>query len=662
MSAKLFLFGQFRWELSTGFVVPPLREKTQALIAYIALSGNGVVARHHAALLLWESGRDPNASLRQSVREIREMEEKNNSDLFSFDKKFLKLDLNRLWIDVRLASKCANEFNMGLADQLLECTLGPLMQNCSVHEEAFSDWLRTERSRRENDINFSMEYYLDYAGSHDTHSIRLKRIASALLSVDSTNEIAHRILMKTYLNEGDRASAKRQFDLCKRTIRRELGIEPSDETIALAKDVTSRSHLKSEVLLQAVEVVASPKIQANETLTKPIIQVNPFVVSTQDDVLSYFSQTFHADICEQLSRNRRFSIRDATATLISGLSVESEVVDNIQSAQYVVRGSVISISEKVTFLVQLYDGRTGDILWMTRHNLDLKESLSEADEVAIMAAVEMIRFIELQEAERINNTEDGLLDARQCVIRAVSIMFKFSSEAVARAERYLQRALLLYPKYPEALAWLAFLKSIEIGQGYTDDVQANREEIGALVRRSIELSPQDDVILAIAGHLEAFIHHDFESAQEYFERSLKANPNCAYAWGFSAITNCYIGKPGDALEMLQRCRQIMPFDPHPYYFDTARCIASMLAGKYEDAVRIGRQVLRNNPNFHANYRPLISSLGHLGRQEEAMPVVHEFEKYQPDFSVSWHLANYPPLDDDKTETYIDGLRKAGVSE
>ncbi len=662
MSAKLFLYGQFRWELSTGFLVPPLREKTQALIAYIALSGNGAVGRRQAAHLLWEGGRDPNASLRQSVREIRDMEEKHNSDLFSFDKKYLKLDLSRLWIDVRLATKCANEFNSGLADQLLECPLGPLLQNCSVTEEAFVDWLVTERSRRENDINFALERYLDHVGVHNAQSSRLKRISSALLSVDSTNEIAHRTLITTYLNEGDRASAKRQLDLCKQTIRRELGIEPSEETIALAKDVTTGSRTKNAVVLQAVEVSSSPKIQLGEALVKPVIQVNPFVVSNQEEVLNYFSQTFHADICEQLSRNRRFSIKDATAALISNITGENGSANNIQTAKYVVRGSVLSISEKVTFLVQLYDGTTGDILWMTRHNLDLKESLVEADDAAIMSAVEMIRFIELQETERINNTEDGLLDARQCVIRAVSIMFKFSSEAVARAERYLQRALLLYPNYPEALAWLAFLRSIEVGQGYTEDVQASREEIGALVRRSIELSPQDDVILAIAGHLEAFIHHDFESALEYFERSLKANPNCAYAWGFSAITNCYVGKPGDALDMLQRCRQIMPFDPHPYYFDTARCIASMLAGKYEDAVRIGRQVLRNNPNFHANYRPLISSLGHLGRQDEALPVVHEFEKYQPDFSVSWHLANYPPLDDDKTETYVDGLRKAGVSE
>lgn len=660
MSAKLYLYGQFRWELSTGFLVPPLREKTQALIAFIALSGNGAVGRRQAANLLWEHGRDPGASLRQSVREIKALETLHDSDLFSSDKNYLKLDLSKLWVDVRLAKTCTHSFKTGLVDQLLECKLGPLLQNCGVVEDAFDDWLMTERSRRENDLIFVLEQYLDRVRLQGLQSDLLKRVAASLLDADSTNEIAHRSLMKVAMEEGDRATAVRQYDLCCKTIERELGVEPSEETQALALKIKSKP--TNGVHLRAVEISHSSIIRNTEPLLKPVIQVTPFTLSLNEDILSFFAQTIHADICEQLTRNRRFSVRDAAAPLISGFSNGRENIELDQAPKYIVRGNSLSGLDNLTFLIQLYEGQTGDILWMTRMTIDPLVGLEESRETASLAAVEMIRFIELKESEKVNNIEDGLLNARQCVIRAVSIMFKFSADAVARAERYLQRALLLHPDYPEALAWLAFLRSIEIGQGYTADITSARDEIGMLVRHSIELSPHDDVSLAIAGHLEAFIHHDFESALEYFQRALKANPNCAYAWGFNAITNCYIGKPAEALSMLHQCRQIMPFDPHPYYFDTARCIASMLSGKYEDAVRIGRQVLRNNPNFHANYRPLISSLGHLGRAEEAEPVMDEFVKYQPDFSVSWHLENYPPLDDDKTETYIEGLRKAGVTE
>ncbi|MBL4666596.1 MAG: tetratricopeptide repeat protein, partial [Sneathiella sp.] len=371
---------------------------------------------------------------------------------------------------------------------------------------------------------------------------------------------------------------------------------------------------------------------------------------------------FRSDICEQLACNDRFSVRTGAHETGPNLVIGGDSSSNHLEATYQIRGYIISIEDHTTVLLQMFDASSGDILWMKRVTPEMKALLNGTDEQGILAAIEMYRKIELEETDKSQKVEDGLLNARQCLLRAVSIMFRFSEDAVREAKRYLQRALTQSPGYSEAMAWLAFLYSIELGQGFTADPEATREQAGALIRKSIELSPSSDIGLAIAGHLEAFVYHDFETALEYFDRSLAANPNCSFTWGFSAITHCYIGKPEKALQLLSRCRQIMPFDAHPYYFDTARCIASMLSGRYEDAVRIGRQVLRNNPNFHANYRPLLSSLGHLGRIEEAAPVHEEFKKFQPDFSVSWHLANYPPLDAEITETYINGLRLAGVIE
>jgi len=658
MGAKLFLFGQFRWELSTGSTVPPLREKTQALIAYVALSGGGVVKRREIAELLWEEGINPSASLRQSVREIKTALNDANPGIFVADATHLTLDLKKLWVDARLATQSANSFKAGLVEQFLESDLGSLLQNCTVSEEAFDEWLMTERSRRNADLNYSLEKFLQYASDNDLESGRLKRIASKILTIDSTNEIAHRALISAYFAHGDRASAIQQYELCEKLIMKEFGVIPSDETRQLVKSLRPNPLVESPKPRFISTVLAQPV----DKELKPVIQVHPFMTSSDEGASKYYADVFRADVCEQLFRNRRFSVRDCITVPQTGSLISSELNDNVRFSHYTVRGNVLAVGDKLTLMAQLYDGQTGDILWMTRLTPELEDILSDNKDAAVLAAIEMVRFIELRETEKANNTEDGTLTARQCLRRAVSIMFNFSPEAVAKAKRYLKRAMVLHPDYPEAMAWLAFLKSIEVGQGYASDVAATKEEIGALVRKSIELCPNDDETLAIAGHLEAFIHHDFESALEFFDRSFSANPNCAYAWGFAAITNCYLGKSEEALAMLDKCRLIMPFDPHPYYFDTARCIASMLSGKYDDAVRIGRQVLRNNPNFHANYRPLISSLGHLGNQEDAAPVLLEFEKHQPDFSVSWHIENYPPLEKDKAAGYVDGLRKAGVAE
>ncbi len=651
MSFRLFLFGQFRWELPDGTIVPQMRMKTQALVAYVALSANGIVRRDQIATLLWENSKEPLGNLRHAIKEIRDIQEEIGYQLISTEGSNISLDFNDLWVDARVASQCAKQFSTDLAIQLVEAKPQQLLEDCDIHDGLFDDWLLSERSRREEELRQCLGVYLEKASEKRHNLSEIHKITSAIFGFDPTNETAHQELMRAYAEAGDRGSALRQFEICEETLSRELGVEPSLET---------------RQLLQTVKAEERPQLIVNQVIepsrefvtldTRPTLVVEDFSVPSSDSVTEFIARSFRSDICEQLSRNDHFAIKDDNFAGFGG--------EQVSPAAYIyrVRGTVLGTGDALSILLQLLDDRSGEILWMKRISPKLADVLSGLDEQAVFMAIEIYRLVELKETDKAKSTEESLLTAQQCLLRAVAIMFKFSEDAVRRAEGYIMRALSIDPNFAEAYAWLAFLRSIDIGQGYTSDVDATREEIGELVRQSQEIRPDSDIGLAIAGHLEAFVHHDFGTALEYFDKSQSANPNCAHAWGFSAITHCYIGEADKALSMLARCRQIMPFDPHPYYFDTARCIASMLSGRYEDAVRIGQQVLRNNPNFHANYRPLISSLGHLGRMDEATPLLQEFSKIQPDFSVDWHLATYPPLDQELTDRYVEGLKLAGVSE
>lgn len=655
MNSKLHLYGQFRWEFEDNRFAPKLREKTEALIAYVALSPNGVATRVQLAALLWEDGKDPLASVRQSIREVRELEHSFGSDAFSVDGNYISLDMNKVWVDCRTAAELHNKFSMENAATLSSVNSGVLLEGCPITSEAFLDWLTLERSKAEGDLVQCYENLLDEISIDVEDPKTLKKVASNFLKVDRSNEKAHRALMRAYSLDDERASALKQYRNCVAVLRDMFGVEPSKETVALAREIENGpKEDEAETNLRPLDLL----IKSDEDLRATVI-VKPFASSVNDTVLDFISQSFRTDIIEQLSRISRFSVKENNDLIIT--DIENIGTDPLTPV-YEVKGNVVNVADTTTILLQLVENVSGDILWMKRISPEIQALMSHSDEQALFAAIEISRMIEQKETEIALKSEDSLLNARYCVLKAISIMFRFSEASCEEAKKYLIRALELNPDYSDAIAWLAFLKSIELGQGYANNPEEIRDEIGVLVRRSIELSPGNDIGLAIAGHLEAFVHHDFETAHEYFERSLSANANCAFTWGFSAITNCYVGKPTKALEQLNRCRQIMPFDAHPYYFDTARCIASMLSGRYEDAVRIGRQVLRNNPNFHANYRPLISSLGHLGRIDEAAPVMAEFEKFNPDFSIDWHLENYPPLEEEFTEKYLSGLRLAGVSE
>ncbi len=72
--------------------------------------------------------------------------------------------------------------------------------------------------------------HLLMARGHDAAAVA--RAQEALVS-DDTHEEAHRILMRLYARAGQRDRAMRQFARCTEVLRRELGVEPAAETVAV---------------------------------------------------------------------------------------------------------------------------------------------------------------------------------------------------------------------------------------------------------------------------------------------------------------------------------------------------------------------------------------------------------------------------------------------
>ena len=71
---------------------------------------------------------------------------------------------------------------------------------------------------------------------------------------------------------------------------------------------------------------------------------------------------------------------------------------------------------------------------------------------------------------------------------------------------------------------------------------------------------------------------------------------------------------------------------------------------------------KTSPTFVNGYKPLIASLGHLGRVEEAKPYVDKLLALEPNFSLERFAKVYPIKYDSDREHYMKGLRLAGIPE
>jgi tetratricopeptide (TPR) repeat protein len=224
------------------------------------------------------------------------------------------------------------------------------------------------------------------------------------------------------------------------------------------------------------------------------------------------------------------------------------------------------------------------------------------------------------------------------------------------------RALDIDPDNSMIAAWAAHWHLFYGGQRWTRDIALTHAVTKKHALKAIKLDPGNAEALGIYGHICSMVDKDLDSARRYFDRALRLNPSLAIAWAFSALMCSYAGEPDDALPRLDRYRELAPFDAYFSPHETIFVVAHTFKGDYERAVLTGRRVVETNPNFVAAYKPLIASLGHLGRREEAKPYVDKLLALEPNFTVENFAAVYPIKKASDRRRYMEGLRLAGVPE
>jgi adenylate cyclase len=82
-------------------------------------------------------------------------------------------------------------------------------------------------------------------------------------------------------------------------------------------------------------------------------------------------------------------------------------------------------------------------------------------------------------------------------------------------------------------------------------------------------------------------------------------------------------------------------------------------GRFDEAVAAARKAVRENQTFVMTYLCLAAALAHLGREAEARETVARLLELEPNFHISKRMARGVRWE---AQTFIDGLRKAGLPE
>ena len=92
---------------------------------------------------------------------------------------------------------------------------------------------------------------------------------------------------------------------------------------------------------------------------------------------------------------------------------------------------------------------------------------------------------------------------------------------------------------------------------------------------------------------------------------------------------------------------------HPAYIQFA-------ASRYDEAIRLARESLRQRADFVGAHRVLAAASGMAGDRELSAIALQGLRQVQPDISLQWIARELPMKKPEDREHYLDGLRRAGL--
>jgi adenylate cyclase len=266
-----------------------------------------------------------------------------------------------------------------------------------------------------------------------------------------------------------------------------------------------------------------------------------------------------------------------------------------------------------------------------------------------------------RELSRALRKHPASMTAYDLTLQALDLFYRMDRASITQARDLLEQAVAHDPDYAPAYSHMASLHMRLIGQGWSEDVMADRAKAANAARSAIERDRNDAVALAIYGHVQSYLMKDYLAATDYLNRALAVGPSCAWAWGYSSLTSGYLGDYETAVARAENAVRLSPIGPDAFWLEHYLSQAYYLAGRYEDAVGWGRMSAAHAGANTSNLRSLIASLVALGEVDEARTVAERLLQLVPTYRLSTFRAQ-TPLRGEARGLFAERLKLAGVPE
>jgi len=332
------------------------------------------------------------------------------------------------------------------------------------------------------------------------------------------------------------------------------------------------------------------------------------------------------------------------------------------NVRYMLTGSVRRAGRQVRLSAELCDCESGTAIWSDRFSGETEDLFALQDELSARVVATIAPQVQESELKRVLRKHPESLDAYECVLRGLDLLYRFEDGKSEQALPLFQRAIALDPAYATAYALAATCYGERFYRGESPDPDGDNREIERLSRLALTLDRFDPLALSLVGHIRSWLFRDYDQAIELFDRALAANPSAAIAWLRSSATFSYIGETREARRRVDIGLRLSPYDAHVFFSYGLVGLASYAAGDWADAAQWGRRSMAANPRFVGNMRFLAASLAASGQLEEARAVGQALLQLNPNFRVRAFAEGHAFKDPGQRRLFGDHLVMAGLTE
>ena len=402
------------------------------------------------------------------------------------------------------------------------------------------------------------------------------------------------------------------------------------------------------------EATVPPADAADAGQTKPSIAVLPLANMSGDPEQEFFADGMTEDIITELSRFKELFVIARNSTFVyKGKAVKIQDVARELGVHFVVEGSVRKVGNRVRVTVQLIDAETGQHAWAERYDRQLEDVFAIQDEITGAIVSTLPGRIEAARRERAKRKPTENMAAYEYLLAGKVLHHRSTREDNAEAQRLLDKALALDPKYAHAHAW----KACVLGQVWSHNWKERatlEPEIFSEVNTALALDDSDADVHRILAAVHLTVG-DFDRSWHHQERALALNPNYDLVVVQHGEILTWLGEPEEGIEWIRRAMRLNPFHPARYWSHLGR--AYFTARRYAEAAEAYKRLATPDQAQNAFLAAATAGQGDLAG---AKACAERVLAAQPNFTVADYLATLHYKNEGDGEHLREKLLQAGL--